>query len=184
MTEQLVDIGDVTENDIVFNCPACGKSLAIDRRGAGLLIACSDCGEKITVPVPEDMLDDEEGYGEGQGDFDEDIEEGEADANLNETGVLDLSGLDEDEKVERILELEQSLAASQSRVQELVQSLQEVYNRRNYLEDIRVENLERSEKISRELALIQDALDRIVSISQEVEIIKEPLAPITLKKPE
>jgi transcription elongation factor Elf1 len=46
---------DVKDTDIVFDCPKCGKSLAIDYRGAGLTIACSDCGEQVQVPIPEWM---------------------------------------------------------------------------------------------------------------------------------
>ena len=47
------DASEVRETDIVFVCPHCGKSLAIDCRGAGLTIACSDCGKPVPVPIPE-----------------------------------------------------------------------------------------------------------------------------------
>ena len=46
---------DIKESDIVFDCPFCGKSLAIDYRGAGLTIPCSDCGRDVEVPIPEGM---------------------------------------------------------------------------------------------------------------------------------
>lgn len=46
---------EIRNSDIVFNCPCCEKSLAIDCRGAGLTIACPDCGNKIEVPIPENM---------------------------------------------------------------------------------------------------------------------------------
>jgi len=50
---------EIQETDIVFDCPHCGKSLCIDYRGAGLNIACTDCGEETAVPIPEGMeLDD------------------------------------------------------------------------------------------------------------------------------
>lgn len=46
---------EIKETDIVFNCPHCGKSLAIDYKGAGLMIPCTDCGQQISVPIPDGM---------------------------------------------------------------------------------------------------------------------------------
>lgn len=40
-----------TENDIIFECPFCGKSMAIDKRGMGLTIACPDCEGLVRVPT-------------------------------------------------------------------------------------------------------------------------------------
>ena len=50
---------DIRETDLTFDCPACGKSLVIDYRAAGLQIACSECGERILVPIPEGMRIDD-----------------------------------------------------------------------------------------------------------------------------
>ncbi|OGV63736.1 MAG: hypothetical protein A2498_03965 [Lentisphaerae bacterium RIFOXYC12_FULL_60_16] len=49
------DSSEIKETDIVFDCPHCGKSLAIDYRGAGLSIPCSDCGKVVEVPIPDGM---------------------------------------------------------------------------------------------------------------------------------
>ncbi len=50
---------EIKETDIIFDCPHCAKSLAIDYRGAGLTIKCSDCGGDVQVPIPDGMeLDD------------------------------------------------------------------------------------------------------------------------------
>ena len=58
---------DIKETDIVFDCPHCGKSLAIDYRGAGLTIKCSDCGRDVQVPIPEGMeLEDIDSSNEDQ----------------------------------------------------------------------------------------------------------------------
>lgn len=55
MTDQIAESEDIKESDIIFDCPHCGKSLAIDYRGAGLTIPCSDCGKEVQVPIPEGM---------------------------------------------------------------------------------------------------------------------------------
>ena len=41
---------EITESDIVFECPSCSKSLCIDFHGAGLKINCPQCDEIILVP--------------------------------------------------------------------------------------------------------------------------------------
>jgi transcription elongation factor Elf1 len=40
----------LTERDIVFACPHCQGELAVDKDGAGLSLACSHCGQEVTVP--------------------------------------------------------------------------------------------------------------------------------------
>jgi len=55
MAGETNEASDIRDTDIVFECPHCGKSLAIDPRGAGLTIACPDCGNHIQVPIPEGM---------------------------------------------------------------------------------------------------------------------------------
>lgn len=54
-TSEEVDAVDLKDTDIIFDCPHCGKSLAIDYRGAGLQINCTDCGEAVAVPIPAGM---------------------------------------------------------------------------------------------------------------------------------
>jgi len=51
------DVGEaeIRDTDIVFDCPHCGKSLVIDYRGAGLQINCTECHEKVLVPIPDGM---------------------------------------------------------------------------------------------------------------------------------
>ncbi|MCK5850579.1 MAG: hypothetical protein KAH23_06650 [Kiritimatiellae bacterium] len=55
MAETTENSNEIKDTDIVFDCPHCGKSLAIDYRGAGLFIPCTDCGKTVTVPIPEGM---------------------------------------------------------------------------------------------------------------------------------
>jgi hypothetical protein len=48
--EQPLDEVVLTESDIVFECPHCGKSLAIEDRGAGMIVTCPDCRARVQVP--------------------------------------------------------------------------------------------------------------------------------------
>ena len=50
---------EIRDTDIVFDCPHCGHNLAIDYRGAGLQIACVNCGESVLVPIPDGMKIDD-----------------------------------------------------------------------------------------------------------------------------
>ena len=50
-----VDDTDIRDTDIEFSCPHCSNSMVIDYRGAGLQVACSQCGETVLVPIPEGM---------------------------------------------------------------------------------------------------------------------------------
>lgn len=53
--KETADQQEIKDTDIVFDCEYCGKSLAIDFKGAGLNIPCSDCGKMVEVPIPEGM---------------------------------------------------------------------------------------------------------------------------------
>ncbi len=53
MTDETALPPGFSEQDIIFECPRCGKSLGIDERGAGLIVRCPDCGLRMQVPVPE-----------------------------------------------------------------------------------------------------------------------------------
>ncbi|MEI6645327.1 MAG: hypothetical protein WCP12_04755 [bacterium] len=46
---------EIKSTDILFSCPSCGHSLAIDYRGAGLQINCTQCGMPTLVPIPGGM---------------------------------------------------------------------------------------------------------------------------------
>jgi transcription elongation factor Elf1 len=40
----------ITERDVVFECPHCQGELVADKEGAGLTVNCSLCGQPVTVP--------------------------------------------------------------------------------------------------------------------------------------
>jgi hypothetical protein len=94
---------------MVFECPHCGKSLAIDERGAGMMITCPDCQERVQVP-----------------------------------GIADP-------------EHQGPTSPPRSRVSPVGP---------DELDQLLSSNMDHMELIGQELAVIQDALDRIVSVIQ------------------
>jgi len=36
--------------DIHFSCPACGHHMVIDEAGAGMIVACTECGRDTPIP--------------------------------------------------------------------------------------------------------------------------------------
>ena len=51
MNEPHTDSTEFTDDDIIFECPFCGKSMAIDKRGMGLTITCPKCNGLVRVPT-------------------------------------------------------------------------------------------------------------------------------------
>jgi len=141
---------DLIGTDINFDCPHCGKNLEIDARGAGLMITCPDCGQTIQVPDPN---------------------EAEIEAVVETpTATLPPPGLEDLQR--QIKGLNDAMAASQEKIERLVESLEEVRERRSYLEKLRTENLSRFDRLSAEMGVIQSAIDRIVEILQDARADK------------
>jgi uncharacterized Zn finger protein (UPF0148 family) len=46
----VTDDGAVTASDIVFDCPACGKSLVVDQAAEGMIVDCPQCRTNVIVP--------------------------------------------------------------------------------------------------------------------------------------
>ena len=133
--------------DIIFECPHCGKSLAIDPRGAGLTITCPDCRREVEVP---------QSAGAGS------PVAAPATPSMDDTVLV----VPDEEESPRVRKLTDSLAASQAKINRLVENLEEVRGRRTHLEKLRTDNLARFERISAELTLVQSAADRIVEVLQ------------------
>lgn len=51
MTDTALEATQFTDNDIIFECPFCSKSMAIDKRGMGLTINCPQCDGLVRVPT-------------------------------------------------------------------------------------------------------------------------------------
>lgn len=131
------------DRDIIFDCPHCGRSLAISERGAGLMVTCPDCQRDVQVPgMPLASR---------------------GDAELEEVAAEDIAA-DPNKRVEALTE---ALTSSQAKVQRLVESLEEIRERRRYLEKLRADNMTRFQQIGKELGVVQNAFDRIVGLMQD-----------------
>ena len=57
MNQPHANASEFTDDDIIFECPFCGKSMAIDKRGMGLTITCPECDGLVRVPVVSGKTD-------------------------------------------------------------------------------------------------------------------------------
>ncbi len=130
---------EIADTDIIFECPHCAKSMAIDRRGGGLMISCPDCGTRIRVPEPEPL-------------------ELAPESTVNEL----IASTDP-----HVRNLAQSLDHSREKVQQLMARLEEARKRRGALEKLRISDAGRLGKISEEIAVIQSSIDRIAGLLQD-----------------
>lgn len=140
MAEEMMGADQIKDTDIVFECPHCTKSLAIDQKASGLMIICPDCGERIQVPEREYEEEDVPIVGE----------------TYPHGGTTN----------QQIQQLSTALTASQKRVQELVTEMAQLKARRKVLEQGRTDYLRTMERIRDELTIIQGSMDRIVDALQ------------------
>lgn len=131
----------MTESDILFDCPKCGKSMCIDEQGAGRVVSCPDCGAQMRVPIPERMR---AGAGAGQGPAPGEDYTAARESEAGEATVL------------------------RERVDRLEVTMEEVQARKRLLEKLRIDHSLRFERIRSELVLIQAAIDRINDQLQDV----------------
>ena len=127
---------EFAEQDIIFECPNCSKSLGIDARGAGLMVTCPDCSLRMQVPVPDQV----------QG----------ADVIEGCTSVADYTATTVAAASERAVESTKRLDFSMDDLQQ----------RKNFLEKQQKEIARKIERVREEMATIQAALDRMTDIFQ------------------
>ena len=141
---QAMDMTEIREGDILFDCPHCGKNMAIEAAGAGLMVACAGCGKAVQVPIP--------------------------DAATPEAAVAPPprpAGEGEDPQA-TIRQLDAALAMANQQVDRLMAEKEALQERRAFLEQIRVSSQARFEQVAQELSTVQDALDRALVLLAEL----------------
>ena len=141
MAQQNEKAFEPRKTDILFECEHCGKSLAIDYRGAGLTIQCPDCHKEISVPIPDgiDLSDIDQGLRNTQAHRDE----------MAETVMLS-------EKTDA--------TESSEQIRTLMTELEELRFRMRYLENERSQHAKLLQSINKQLTIIQTALNEINDI--------------------
>ena len=146
---QIIDTSEVREGDILFDCPYCGKNLAIEAAGAGLMVPCVGCGKAVQVPIP--------------------------DAATPEAAVAAVPRpviLAGEDPRETIRQLDEALAVANQQIDRLAAEKEALQERRAFLEQICVTGAARLERIAAELATLQDALDRAMVLLAEIRAEK------------
>ena len=134
--------------DILFECGNCGKSLAIDYRGAGLNVNCPQCESELEVPIPEGF----------------DLAELDKEMSDSAETVLEVQ--------QRVLEPEDNTVApgggadAQADVQvtALKTELEALRAQRRYLEQQHVNMLKTIKAVNREVAEFHRALDELTTM--------------------
>jgi len=151
-------VNQVLDQDIVFECPHCGKSMAIDPRGAGYVITCPECTNQMTVPQP--------------------VKASSGGMSATGTAVSAAAGVAGVAATRTpvqapVGDLSQALMESSAKVKELTERLREVSARRKYLEHVHDRSSERIEKVRQEFSVIQGALDRLYDVMQELDAAED-----------
>ena len=146
---QLIDTTEVREGDILFDCPYCGKNLAIEAAGAGLMVPCAGCGKPVQVPIP--------------------------DAATPEAPVAAVPRpvpAENEDPQDTIQQLDAALTMANQQIDRLMAEKEALQERRAFLEQIRVTGSARLEQVALELATLQDALDRALVLLAEIRAEK------------
>ena len=146
---QLIDTTEVREGDILFDCPYCGKNLAIEAAGAGLMVPCAGCGKPVQVPIP--------------------------DAATPEAPVAAVPRpvpAENEDPQDTIQQLDAALTMANQQIDRLMAEKEALQERRAFLEQIRVTGAARLEQVALELATMQDALDRALVLLAEIRAEK------------
>lgn len=142
---QAMDLTEIREGDILFDCPHCGKNMAIEAAGAGLMVSCANCGKSVQVPIPDAATPE------------------------SPVAAAPRAAADETEDPQAVIrQLDAALAMANQQVDRLMAEKEALQERRAFLEQLRAVNQTRFEQIAQDLATVQDALDRALVLLAEV----------------
>jgi len=147
--QQNQDMAEIREGDILFDCPFCGKNMAIEAAGSGLMVPCATCGRKVQVPIPDQETPDAPVVSSVPDVSDEDANPGDL-----------------------IQQLDSALGMSNKQIDQLVEEKEALQERRAYLEQMRTANTARLTDLTTELQTMQNAMDRALVLLAEIRAEK------------
>ena len=147
--KQAPETTEIREGDILFDCPYCGKNMAIESAGSGLMVPCANCGRAVQVPIPD---------------------AGTPEAPVAAVPRPAVEGEEDPQSV--IRQLDAALSMANEQIDRLMGEKEALQERRSFLEQVRTSNAERLDRIAAELASVQDALDRAVALLAEARTEK------------
>ncbi len=136
---------EILAGDILFDCPFCGKNMAIESAGAGLMVPCATCGKTVQVPIPDKETPD-----------------------APVASKAPEIAMDGENPEDVIRQLDSALNMANRQVDQLMEEKEALQERRAYLEQMRSANTARLKDISGELDAMQAALDRALALLAEV----------------
>ncbi len=130
---------EITDHDLMFDCPHCGWNFVIDQQAAGRAFPCPKCEQEIEIP-PLDVLEKEA-----------------AEATTNDQEEPAINGADG-----RVLQLQHELDRAHEEIFTLKTEIDELRFRRRYLEKDKADNARMIEDVNEQVLIMKASLDQIV----------------------
>ena len=151
----------ITEDDLVFDCPFCGRNFVIDKQAAGRTFPCPGCDRDIEIPPIEDLLSNNN---------DDDHDEPDDETNSESPDNLDANDQNElEEEDVRVLDLQHALDQAHEEISMLKSEIDELRFRRRFLEKEKAENARMVEDLNDQLRILRATMDQMTDTLRSTE---------------
>jgi predicted RNA-binding Zn-ribbon protein involved in translation (DUF1610 family)/FtsZ-binding cell division protein ZapB len=133
----------ITDHDLVFDCPHCGRNFVIDQRAAGRAFPCPECEREIEIPPLEELLESGNGGPSAE------------EAANNADG--------------HVLQLQHELDQAHEEISTLKTEIEELRFRRRYLEKEKAEHARLVEDLNEQVAIMRASLDQMAESLRATE---------------
>ena len=134
------EIYGITDRDLLFDCPHCGKNFVIDQQAAGSAFSCPECERDIEIPPLETLMS---AASQATPEVQEDMDDA-------------INGTDG-----RVLELQHELNQAHEEIALLKTEIEELRFRRRFLEKEKSKHAKLVEDINSQVRILRASLDQI-----------------------